>query len=94
VECYARYFKESLKDWKPTRHPVEERALEIGGLSPMSLFSASFAAIEIVKYLTGIVDMSCSYKPRGEWLFGDMSLSYLDVRRDPECPVCGEGVRL
>lgn len=94
VECYARYFKESLKDWKPSRHPVEERALEIGGLSPMSLFSASFASIEIVKYLTGIVDMSSSYKPRGEWLFGDMSLSYLDVRRDPECPVCGEGVRL
>ena len=94
VECYARYFKESLKDWKPSRHPVEDRALEIGGLSPMSLFSASFASIEIVKYLTGIIDMSRSYKPRGEWLFGDMSLSYLDITRDPECPVCGKGAQL
>lgn len=94
VECYVRYFKESLKDWKPSRHPVEKRALEIGGLSPMSLFSASFAAIEIAKYLTGIVDMSSSYKPRGEWLFNNMSLSYLDVTRNPECPVCGEGVQL
>lgn len=94
VECYARYFRESLKDWKPSRHPVRERAMEIGGLSPMSLFSASFAAIEIVKYLSGIVDMSRSYRPRGEWLFDGMALSYLDVRRDPECPVCGEGAML
>lgn len=92
VECYARYFKESLKDWKPSRHPVEERALEIGGLSSMSLFSASFASVEIVKYLTRIVDMSSSYKPRGEWLFTEMGLNYLDVARDPECPICGEGV--
>ncbi len=94
VECYARYFKESLKDWKPSRHPIKERALKIGGLSPMSLFSASFASIEIVKYLTGIVGMNSSYKPRGEWLFNNMSLSYLDVPRDPECPICGEGVLL
>lgn len=94
VECYANYFKESLKDWKPARHPVAERAMEIGGLSPMSLFSASFAAIEIVKHLSGIVDMSSAYKPRGEWLFEGMTLSYLDVTRDPDCPVCGEGVEL
>lgn len=94
VECYARYFKKRLKDWKPSPHPVENRAFEIGGLSPMSLFSASFAAIEIVKYLSGIVDMENSYKPRGEWLFDGMTLDYLDVKRDPECPVCGRGARL
>lgn len=94
VECYARYFKESLKGWTPSPHPVENRALEIGGLSSMSLFSASFAAIEIVKCLSGIVDMGGSYKPRGEWLFDGMTLSYLDVKRDPECPVCGAGARL
>lgn len=94
VECYARYFKESLRDWKPSRHPVSERALEIGGLSPMTLFSASFASIEIVKYLSGIVDMTDAYKPRGEWLFEGMTLSYLDVERDPECPICGEGAAL
>lgn len=94
AECYARYFKEKLSNWKPAKHPVKERALEIGGLSPMSLFSASFASIEIVKYLTEIVDMSSSYRPRGEWLFGNMSLSYLDVTRDPECPVCGEEAKL
>ena len=68
--------------------------MEIGGLSSMSLFSASFAAIEIIKFLAGIVDMNASYKPRGEWLFEGMTLSYLDVSRDPACPVCGEGVVL
>ena len=30
--CYATYFDEQLKDWKPAKHPVVERANEIGGL--------------------------------------------------------------
>lgn len=94
AECYARYFKKSLRGWKPSHHPVEDRSLEIGGLSPMSLFSSSFAALEILKFLSGIVDMEKSYKPRGEWLFDGMTLSYLDVKRDPQCPVCGEKVVL
>ena len=54
----------------------------------------SFAAIEIIKSLSRIADMTETYKPRGEWLFKGMELSYLDVRKDPECPICGEGVTL
>ena len=56
----------------------------------MTLFSTSFACIEIIKYLTGIIDLQKNYKIRGEFLFTDMSLTYLEVKRNPDCPICGE----
>ena len=93
VECYANHFKVALKGWKPEKHPVVTRDTKIGGLASMSLFSASYASIEIIRYLAGLVGDSCEYRSRGEWLFDDMSLTYLEVTRDPECPVCGEGRR-
>lgn len=89
VECYAGYFKESLKNWKPAKHPVAKRMYEIGGTSMQSLFSASYAAIEIVKYITGIVDLKKNFKIRGEFLFKDMELTYLSIKRNPDCPICG-----
>jgi molybdopterin/thiamine biosynthesis adenylyltransferase len=89
VECYAGHFKETLKGWKPRKHPVKNRYTEIGGLSSMSLFSSSYACIEIIKYLAGLVNMEDNYKIRGEFLFNDMSLTYLNVKRNPNCPICG-----
>lgn len=89
VECYATHFKESLKDWKPRKHPVKTRDMEIGGLSSMTLFSSSYAAIEILKYLAGIIEMNDEYKVRGELLFTDLKITYLNVTKNPECPVCG-----
>lgn len=89
VECYANHFKIVLKGWKPKKHPVKTRYTEIGGLASMSLFSSSYACIEILKYLAGLVKMKDSYKIRGEFLFHDMSLTYLNVEKNPDCPVCG-----
>lgn len=91
VECYATHFKEVLKDWKPKKHPVMKRFTEIGGLSSMSLFSSSYACIEIIKYIASLVEMQDSFKIRGEFLFHDMSLTYLNVKKNPECPICGGG---
>lgn len=89
VECYATHFKETLKDWKPKKHPVKMRYTEIGGLASMSLFSASFATIEIIKYIAGLIEMKENFKVRGELLFNDLSLTFLDVKKNPECPICG-----
>ncbi len=89
VECYATHFKKVLKDWKPRKHPVAKRYTEIGGLSCMSLFSSSYACIEILKYIAGLIPMAESYKIRGEFLFHDMSLTYLNVKKNPDCPICG-----
>ncbi|MER2000187.1 MAG: ThiF family adenylyltransferase [Lysinibacillus sp.] len=90
VECYATYFKEALKDWKPKVHPVKERFNEIGGLASMSLFSSSFAVTEIIKYLTDIVPILESYKTRGELLFKDLNLTYITLDKNPDCQICGK----
>ena len=89
VECYTTHFKKVLKDWKPEKHPVHQRFNEIGGLASMSLFSSSYACIEIIKYLAGLIEMRENYKIRGEFLFHDMSLTYLNVQKNPNCPICG-----
>lgn len=92
VECYSQYFKEKLKGWKPKEHPVDnvQRTLEIGGLSSMSLFSASFAVVEIIKYLAGIVNFESNFKVRGEFLFDSMNLTYINIERDKNCLICGD----
>lgn len=89
VECYADHFKIALKGWKPQKHPVSNRSTEIGGLASTSLFSSSYACIEILKYIAGLTKNTENYKARGEFLFHDMSLTYLDVHKNPNCPVCG-----
>lgn len=90
VDCYAQHFKEVLEGWKPKQHPVIDRHLEIGGLSSMSLFSASYATIEIVKYICGLINPKEYSNTRGEFLFGTMDITYLDVTKDKKCKVCGE----
>lgn len=90
VDCYAQHFKEVLSDWKPKKHPIVDRHLELGGLSSMSLFSASYATIEIVKYICGLINPKEYYNTRGEFLFGTMDITYLDVIRDEKCKICGE----
>ena len=90
VDCYAKHFKEVLEGWKPKAHPVSERHLEIGGMSSLSLFSASYAAIEIIKYICGLINPKEYKNTRGEFLFSTMDITYLNVIRDKECKVCGE----
>ncbi|WP_458413281.1 HesA/MoeB/ThiF family protein [Schinkia sp. CFF1] len=89
VDCYADYFTEALKGWKPKPHPVKERYREIGGLSSMSLFSASYGVIEIIKYIAGLTDFKTYSKSRGEFLFDSLDITYLDVKRDTNCKTCG-----
>lgn len=92
VECYTSHFKHKLKDWKPKKHPVKSRYEEIGGLSCLSLFSSSYACVEIIKHIAGLIELKDKYKVRGEFLFHDMSLTYLSVEKNPNCHVCGGGL--
>lgn len=95
VDCYTTYFTNSLKDWKP-KYNVEaindkeysENIFEVGGLSSMSLFSISYAVIVIITYIcTGNANYS---KGRGELLFDNLNINYLNVPRDPNCKICGQ----
>lgn len=94
ADCYVTHFTESLKGWKPKKHPVKNRSDQIGGLASMSLFSSSYATMEIIKTITNIVDMRKDYKVRGELMFKDFSLNYLTVKKDPNCAVCGKDATL
>lgn len=91
ASCYATYFSKVLADWKPEKHPIVNRANEIGGLSSMSLFASSFACIEIIKYLCDLVDMNKNYHSRAEFFFNGMNLDYLKPKKNPHCKVCGDG---
>lgn len=90
VDCYAKHFKEVLEGWKPKEHPVKDRYFEIGGMSSLSLFSASYASIEIIKYICGLINPKEYKNTRGEFLFNSMDITYLDVVKDKNCKVCGE----
>ena len=46
-------------------------------------------AVEIIKNIAGLVNISEEYKVRGELLFTDLSLTYLNVMKNNNCPVCG-----
>lgn len=91
VECYTGHFKRVLEGWKPLKHPVQVRFMEIGGLASMSLFSVSYACIEIIKYIAGIMNHNYDFKTRGELLFRNLELSFLNVTRNKDCFICGEG---
>lgn len=88
--CYSSYFEKVLSDWKPEKHPVIDRINEIGGLSSMSLFSTSYANIEIIKYICGLMNMEKEYHNRAEFYFDGMKMTYLTPKRDPNCKVCGK----
>ena len=90
VDCYANHFKEVLKGWKPKKHKEKDGHLEIGGLSSLSLFSASYAVIEIVKYICELVDIKNYKNTRGEFLFNTMDITYLNVVKDKNCKICGD----
>lgn len=89
ADCYAAHFKETLKGWKPATHPIkEDRFKEIGGITSMSIFSSSFACMEIIKHIIGIKSNHLD-NTRGEFLFGNYNLSYLNVKADKNCAICG-----
>ena len=91
ADCYATFFHESLKNWKPITHPVKEREGWFGGLGSLSTFSASTAALDILGYFMNQEDRKAAPGGRGEFLFHDYSLDTFVVERDKECLFCGEG---
>lgn len=96
VDCYLEYFTTTLSGWKPRYNITNQSAdetipnkdFQVGGLASMSLFSISYAAMTIIDYIVsqGLVR---NVYGRGECLFEDLSINYLNVKRNPNCPICG-----
>ncbi len=89
ADCYATFFHERLKNWRPIPHPVKDREGWFGGLGSLSTFSASAAALEILFFIISSGDQQVSPGKRGEFLFHDYSLDTFVVDRDTHCRSCG-----
>lgn len=88
ADCYVNHFRVSLADWKPVPHPVANRTKGFGGWSPLSVISASAAALQVLKYF---IDPKLVYKgQRTEFLAPDYSTYSFEVARDPHCKICGD----
>lgn len=88
ADCYVNYFKKSLADWKPIAHPVKKRDKGMGGWPSLSVISASAASLQILKYF---INPELVYKgQRTEFLAGDYATYAFEVKRDPNCKVCGD----
>lgn len=86
ADCYANYFKKALKDWNPVIHPIEDRTSGFGGLCSLSVFSASAAAMKILRYFM-YGDQSAE-SGRGELLFDQYLVDNIIINRDPNCLFC------
>lgn len=88
ADCYADYFNVSLANWRPIRHPVEDRGNGFGGLSSLSVFAAGSAAMIAFRLIAlGQYDVEGG---RGELLFEDYRLEQFSVARRPDCIHCGQ----
>ena len=94
VDCYTSFFQKALRNWNPQYntqavselHQANEQ-FEVGGLASMSLFSISYAVIIILSYMvTGDAHYS---QGRGEMLFDQLQIEYLNITKNPHCHVCG-----
>ena len=86
ADCYANFFDESLKDWKPIKHPISERSFAFGGLSSLAVFAAANATLKILNYIKNDTE---SWKGgRGELVFQNYSIDKFEVLKDPNCRVC------
>ncbi len=88
-DCYNEYFKKSLKDWKPIRHPVVDRVKGFGGIAALSVFSASTGVLAILRYLINEEEFVKSAGGRGEFKFDDYQIDAFEVQRNMNCGVCG-----
>ena len=88
ADCYKSYFRTALKDWNPEKKNIHYVDNEMGGFSSQSLFSASFASIQIIKFLCSID--SGLHISRGEMNIENYQIDYLNIKRDENCPICGK----
>lgn len=90
ADCYNDYFRESLKDWKPSPHPVKDRVKGFGGLPSLTAFSASTGCLAILRYFIDELAFLETAGGRGEFKFNDYSIDAFEVSRNLDCEVCGE----
>lgn len=103
-DCCSNTFKKALKDWKPiypntklistSNNSSDDSSMGIGiggagGLSSNSLFSASYAALNIINYLINNKKNISRYTKRGEYLINHGKMTWIELTNQNECGYCG-----
>ncbi len=88
-DCYSNYFHKKLESWLPLPKAVVDTHNEYGGFSAQSIFSASFACMEIIKFICNFANGKSLFLTRGEMDMEDYSIHYIDIKKDPNCNICG-----
>lgn len=97
IDCYMNTFRKSLAGWKPNYptpitypHTQEKEMSQLssGGLAQMSLFSASYASIQIIQYLIGMKISTEHLARRGECLFNHAKMTWFRMTPQGDCNVC------
>jgi molybdopterin/thiamine biosynthesis adenylyltransferase len=95
IDCYINSFTKALKDWKPIYNEYSNEEIEyenikdiiIGGSGSIvqnSLFSASYATMNIIFYLIGYDNLK---ERRGEYLPNKGIFSWVNFTKE-ECEIC------
>jgi molybdopterin/thiamine biosynthesis adenylyltransferase len=89
-DCYNSYFKKSLENWKPIKHPVSNRNKGFGGLISLSIFSASTATLAILRYFIDSERFLSESSGRGEFKFDNYNIDSFVVEKNPKCEICSD----
>lgn len=94
VDCCSNHFRVALKDWKPN-YKIHDKSVKFnhiiggaGGTYGMSLFSASFAALQVVNFLAGGVSYKKIINKRGEFLVNRGKIVWVDIGGGSGCEFC------
>lgn len=96
VDCCSNFFSAALADWKPSYkiHKTNESKTHVvggsGGTFSMSLFSASYAAIQILNYIAGGDVYKSRLSRRGEYIVGKGEIEWVNIKGREDCSVCGK----
>jgi len=96
VDCCSRFFSSALKDWKPIYkidNGNEKKAPIVGGsggIYSMSLFSSSFACIQILNYIAGGNSYKTRLSQRGEFINNTGEMTWVEIFSQEGCNVCGK----
>ena len=102
ADCYSSYFSQALKDWKPSYMERtilgmegaavggdDSNKLGAGGVASQISFSASFACIQILRYLVDKGGENIKYSARGEYMANKGVMTWVEMARNKDCMLCG-----
>lgn len=94
VDCCSSFFGDALAGWKPTYKIHKSnisRAHVIGGSGgfySMSLFSSSYASIQLLNYIAGGKAYKSRLSQRGEFIIGKGKIEWVEILAKEGCNVC------